>query len=326
MAISLPDYSKFLPKDAPEDSSNWSTWLDGFEGMVGAMNVPDDAPGAENTPAKTQWYKLFYHYIGPESRIVLKQCSENGMDSSDYGKAKKALTDRFSPSLNRMYQMNILYDIKQNEGESMDSFHQRVKEKVDDMKLNDLTKAQLIELITMAQLVNNTTNISAKRKAIKDNQILKDFLDNARTIERTEQQLKSMEEPSKKIDAIKAKSKKNQKRDKKQSQQGPSNCGACGYSHVRGKCPAKGQTCDKCGKKSHFAKVCRNEPSKSRQRVQQTAQKHRKREVHNLDAQDIYPSAPEDGDYSADNTYRGENVLFCDTLLYIKGGQKQQMA
>ena len=33
------------------------------------------------------------------------------------------------------------------------------------------------------------------------------------------------------------------------------NCSNCGYQHIRGKCPAYGQSCIKCGKTGHFAKV-----------------------------------------------------------------------
>ena len=43
----------------------------------------------------------------------------------------------------------------------------------------------------------------------------------------------------------------------KRSQAGPkSNCRNCGYQHEKGKCPAYGQSCIKCGKLNHFARVC----------------------------------------------------------------------
>ena len=35
-----------------------------------------------------------------------------------------------------------------------------------------------------------------------------------------------------------------------------SDCNYCSYSHVRGRCPAYGETCNKCGIKNHFEKVC----------------------------------------------------------------------
>ena len=37
-----------------------------------------------------------------------------------------------------------------------------------------------------------------------------------------------------------------------------SKCKFCGYNHSRGKCPAYGKTCAKCGKRNHFATVCKS--------------------------------------------------------------------
>ena len=35
-------------------------------------------------------------------------------------------------------------------------------------------------------------------------------------------------------------------------------CGYCGQQHVKGKCPAYGHECKACGKKYHYAGVCRS--------------------------------------------------------------------
>uniref|UniRef100_A0A914YQL5 CCHC-type domain-containing protein n=1 Tax=Panagrolaimus superbus TaxID=310955 RepID=A0A914YQL5_9BILA len=47
-------------------------------------------------------------------------------------------------------------------------------------------------------------------------------------------------------------------------------CRYCGDGHQRGKenCPAKDKTCSKCGKKDHFAKVCRSESTKQQNFVE----------------------------------------------------------
>ena len=36
----------------------------------------------------------------------------------------------------------------------------------------------------------------------------------------------------------------------------------CGYRHSKDKCPVQGQTCKKCGRLNHFAKVCRSKVAK----------------------------------------------------------------
>ena len=45
-------------------------------------------------------------------------------------------------------------------------------------------------------------------------------------------------------------------------------CEWCRETHPQGQCPAFGKYCDKCGKRNHFAKVCRSAMQKKRQNVQ----------------------------------------------------------
>ena len=232
MSVALPEYAPFTPKDHPDDTARWSTWFEGFDAMVGAMNVQEDCEASEEDkrPASKQWYRLFIHYIGEDCRKLLKQLENNGAANKDYAMAHTALTKHFSPALNRIYQLNVLSEQIQNTGESMDSFYHRVKEKIDAMKLTELSKENIIELMTMSQLVNNCTDISAKRKAIKDNQSLKEFLASARAFERTEQQMKQME--TRPVHVI---SKGGKSNSYKSTTKEPTNCGACGYAHLYGK-------------------------------------------------------------------------------------------
>ena len=46
----------------------------------------------------------------------------------------------------------------------------------------------------------------------------------------------------------------------------PIDCQYCGQQHARRQCPAYGKVCKKCGKRNHFANVCRSsQPKKMRQ-------------------------------------------------------------
>ena len=85
----------------------------------------------------------------------------------------------------------------------------RVKETVDMMDLTKLNAIPLIELLILSLLVNNTSNNSVKRKALKNGLPLKDFLNHARNCEHSEQQLKKMND-SGSISFIKGKKKQQQ--------------------------------------------------------------------------------------------------------------------
>ena len=41
-------------------------------------------------------------------------------------------------------------------------------------------------------------------------------------------------------------------------------CPCCPYKHEYGKCPARGKTCNRCGKLNHFAEKCRSSQSNPR--------------------------------------------------------------
>ena len=74
----------------------------------------------------------------------------------------------------------------------------------------------------------------------------------------------------------------------------PVQCRYCGYDwpHKNGLCPAKDQTCNKCGKRDHFAQVCRSKPTNSyRPGYQQQPKSH----VHQVAAErEPEPSDSED--------------------------------
>jgi len=79
MAKTLPEYPQFTPSDTPKDAAAWSDWLEGFQAMLDAMQIPDDADAVvdeanpeNNTPAKRERYRLFWHYMGTECRKRLK--------------------------------------------------------------------------------------------------------------------------------------------------------------------------------------------------------------------------------------------------------------
>ena len=271
MAKSLPEYPSFTPADSPKDAANWADWLEGFQAMLDAMQIPEDGPAVvdadhpeNNRAARVERYNLFWHYIGTDCRKRLKKCDENGIATSDYTAAHKALTAKFNPTLNRLYQMHVVHSMRQAESESMDNFYVRVKDEVNKMCLSELNVQQLIELIILSQLVNNTHNQHLTRKAINNNHSLQEFREHARTTELTDQQLQGMKTQTETTNFVKKTKQQHDKRrkgkkthDKDFEKKATKVCDYCGESCPKGKCPAFGKICSICGKRNHLPKMCK---------------------------------------------------------------------
>ena len=260
--IQLPQYAEFSPDgEDPTLPSKWNDWLDGFEAMIRAMSVKEDKDKCA----------MFLHYMGSSTRKLLKKLDDNGVEDEDFKQAKTALTSYFAPKMNRVYIMNSIQQLHQKQGESMDNFHMKVKEKIDLLNLAELSVPLISDLLTLSQLVNNTAHSSLRRKALKDGSSLKDFLKEARAFERAEAQSKEIERfttdrMSSQINAIQD---TQQKKCYRCGGNFPHNrkcpgkkqlCWFCGgsFPHKDRKCPARDSTCTKCNKLGHSSAACRS--------------------------------------------------------------------
>ena len=145
----------------------------------------------------------------------------------------------FVPKMNKVYLMNVFQNIKQSESETVDSFYMRGKAAVSMLSPETMSQAELIELLTLSQLVNNCTITAIRKKALKDGLKLRDFLDNARAYELTEAQTQEIEKSSSgMVNATRKRFQHQQKREEKPKSR--KSCYWCGgnYPHT-GDCPAK---------------------------------------------------------------------------------------
>jgi len=258
-AQQLPPYAEFSLIDESTIATRWSDWLDGFQAMLRAMKITDDADRRA----------MLLYYVGNDVRKLFKKLDGTG-DDNNYRNAHEALTKYFAPTMNRVYLMNSLQNVKQQPRETVDSFYMRVREKLVHLDLEKLSKAEIVELVTLAQLVNNCENKALRTKALKDGLRLKEFLDNARAYERAE--LQSKEIDSHHTAEVKQVRDNHRSRPRNRSGQRSSSsskfkskqksntkCYRCGgtYPHHDTPCPAKFKKCNKCHKEGHFESVCR---------------------------------------------------------------------
>ena len=239
--INLPSYSEFQVTEDPEISSKWEDWLEGFESMMGAMKVT----------AQLEKRTMLMYYIGGSGRKVIKRLDDIGVDADAncYTQLKDALNNHFKPKLNRVYGMNMLHQVTQRQGETIDNFLIRVKEKVAVIEIDKLDKHQIIDLITLAHLVNHCNNKQVKHKAIRDDLSLANFMATAIAAERAEHQLKEMEG----ADGSSSSSVNKVHRDRGRTQQKENNFkggrkrSKSGNRRRSQSRPRKGKSCFRCG-------------------------------------------------------------------------------
>ena len=221
---------------------------------------------------------LLYHYMGQDTRRIFK-CLENTGTAKQYKEAKEALGKHFAPQQKDLYLMNRFLTCEQKEGESMENFYIRLKEKITPIEVHNLTLAKMEELLLLSQLVAKCKDLSLKKRALRDNLSLKDFLKAARSHETAERDVKTMsgfitgrsvekseicaigQQPRSGRSQIKFRG-RSQSRNRSSSQFRKKNlCYCCGenYPHRDGtECPAKGKQCGLCGGFGHLDKACRS--------------------------------------------------------------------
>ena len=136
------------------------------------------------------------------------------------------------------------------------------------------------------QIIQGTSSVYLRHKAIEQNLALEGLLKAARSMETAEEQ--TSEKEKQQSHAVGRGNKTSD--DRQESSSGPPNfvsrntkCGLCGGSYLhQGTCPAQGKKCMNCGKLNHFSKVCRSKPtghSRSTRPRKPSKGKHRARLV-----------------------------------------------
>lgn len=262
---SLPTYVEFDCDDETTGTygvARWNDWIEGLETMLDALGINND----------TQRRSLLLHYLGATGRKLLKKLSG---PTGSYPEAKATLTAYLTPKLNRIFLMNQLLHITQQNGEKMDRFYHRVKEIIDKLSLEKLSTEKLIELLTLSQLVSNCNDTQLRKKALRDNPSLENFLDGARAQEQATVQTLEMEQKQSVNRVERESQRRTQPRLRSPSpnraasgtggnysnnnnSQNSRSCYKCGgkFPHRMQPCPAIEATCNYCRGRGHFEGVC----------------------------------------------------------------------
>ena len=151
------------------------------------------------------------------------------------------MKEYFEPQQNRRYAVSQFRQARQEENETLDQFHTRLR------TLAQTCSFSNVDFEIEQQIITAGTSTRIRKKALRDPTYdLKAILIDDRRAEQSSYQARDMESQDQGPNSV---------RKVNTSSQTCRNCGGT-YLHER-QCPTQGKTCRKCGKSNHFAKVCR---------------------------------------------------------------------
>lgn len=197
--------------------------------------------------------------MGAESEDVFKTFGLNGEQEKDFDAVIKKFDDYFKPKVNvirlrRIFQRRI-QELHENEETYLRAlyvsardceFGDLMRERIRDQFIAGIRDEKLAEKLEHSYLCNR------ERFTLEFvTEYTRSYCDvvEGRRMEKTEN-----------IQSVKSQG-NGKFRNTNKNHQIFNSCGYCGSQHIKGKCPAYGKICAKCGKKNHFQKVCRGDVS-----------------------------------------------------------------
>ena len=272
-AINLPTFPEFELQPRDTAPTRFEKYVKRLNNMFTAMSI---------TQASRKKAMLL-HYVGEETCDVFETLTvpEPTEGSDEYKTAVKAFADYFEPQKCIDHHVYVFRQESQKSGENITEFYTRLQ------LLARKCEFANTDLEIKRQIIQGTSSVRLRRKAIEQNLNLESLLKAARSMETADEQTSEIEKQQ--SHAVGRGNNKTSD-DREENSNGPpklgsrnTKCGLCGGSYPhQGTCPAQGKKCMNCGKLNHFAKVCRSKPinrSKSTHSRKPSKGKHRARVV-----------------------------------------------
>ena len=188
VSVSLPTFQAFQEHQDGTVSPRWKKWLVRFENLFLGMGIED---------AK-QKCALLLHYCGPEVDEIFDTL-ENTSKEKDYKTAVKKLTTYFNPQVNTTSEVYNFRKAQQNEGESLESFHTRLRTLAKTCEFGDADKE------IKEQIILSCKSNALRRKALRKDLDLTALLKTGRALKLSETQAKDVESDKTTVNTIKHK-------------------------------------------------------------------------------------------------------------------------
>lgn len=309
--------------------NDWKIWLRGFEIYARANQMDDNTEKQffmqcqnKTKPNQSKAKKK----VGPSPVKIIKRDHSHLVTSKMF----------FEPKQNISFERHIFRQLKQKENERIDMFMMRLREQAERCDFGQQLDENIRDQITSGCL----SDILRRKILERGNEQLENIIKIARILEIVTKQQKSfgksdVNQPdthnrTNESDVCKIEAKSRFPMRQKAIATGfNGECGRCGlkgHKAVDEKCPAKGKTCNSCGRKDHFSRKCflRGNPAqknnfnkrKTETRNDEDPQNKIKRELVRLvatEAKDSTESIIDDYDdvFAIDSGIADDNKIWC---------------
>ena len=238
-------------------AENWRRWRQRFELYLTASG--NDAKEEATKSA------ILLHVAGPEALEVYNTFTWEA--EADKKKVKKIM-DKFesycTPRKNVVWERHVFNCRSQQPGETIDQYATDLRCKAKTCEFGTLTDSLIRDRIIYGILSDKTRSRLLKEGADLS---LSKAIDMCRADEATVTQMKMLAGGS---DQEKNLDMQLLGRDPRNQQSGTRQCGKCRLKHTQQqRCPAIGVECRKCGRRNHYARVCRSNSQKSKPQLKE---------------------------------------------------------
>ena len=248
--------------DADPNSSNaakeWQHWLCTFNNFLSALD-------------STQINKLnlLINYISPNVYEYVTDCK-------GFEEAISLLNGIYIKPKNEIFARHLLASCKQDSGQSLDDFVQKLRCLAKDCNFKPVNAEQYRDDAIRDAFISGLLSSDIRQRLLERKMLdFKTAFDEARSLEMAQKQSLTYQsntcvaatEPTEieqETDHTTAILSKPYQSFKPKNSQSQNKCYFCGYNrHPRNKCPARDSVCRGCGIKGHFLQVCRSTKSKT---------------------------------------------------------------
>ncbi|XP_067121509.1 uncharacterized protein [Centruroides vittatus] len=238
-------------------SQQWSHWYRTFENFVSSTEMDD-----------VRKFSLLVNFVGPLVYTYISECS-------GFQDAIKTLTALYEKPINVIFARHCLINRRQQPGESIDQYYQNLRTLSKDCNFTSVSAEEYKSEYVRDAFIAGLLSPQIRQRLLESHTLkLVDALSQARALESACVQSESFVSNTSTVSAIHISNEKELAEENLNNTEVnalPSHvlaaterrCPYCGYmKHLRNRCPARNEDCNRCGKRGHFSRVCKSKGSK----------------------------------------------------------------